>query len=308
MPSASQAPTVRNPRVSIVTPSYNQGRFVERTILSVLRQDYPNLQYIFVDALSKDQTPRILKRYAGEIDIIIQEPDKGQSDALNKGFAKADGEILAYLNADDCYVSPSVVSNAVKELTGDTQVDLVYGKRYYINESGFFHNSYPFRDFDKDLLYSTCYLPQECCFWTRSIFDKAGSFVSVDNQFAMDYDLWMRLLASGATFKAIDDVYALFRWYPTQKSNSEWESHGLPEIAAIHRKYLGKEVDPSEMSRLFMQHYSGFNQRLNPDQYELFDSLWHEENRLKRHVLGFAPLDHWMYSRSAGERKEIHAY
>ncbi|HEY9713226.1 MAG TPA: glycosyltransferase family 2 protein [Chroococcales cyanobacterium] len=303
-------------RVSIITPSYNQGQFVERTILSVLRQDYPNLQYIFVDALSGDATAAILDRYRSEIDIIIQERDEGQSDALNKGFARADGEILAYINADDCFASPNVVSQAVAELVqprtgrelsngaGQT-ADLIYGKRFYINEGGFFHNSYPFRPFNKEQLMQACYIPQECCFWTREIFERAGNYVSKEHHFAMDYDLWLRMLAAGAKFVAVDEVFALFRWYPGQKSNAEWETRGLPEIAALHQKYLGKVVAPAEMSRIFMEHYSGFNQATHPVQSELFDALWADETRLKREVLGFAPLDHWMFKREnvPGERE-----
>ncbi len=89
--------------------------FIERTILSVLQQDYPNLQYIVLDSLSKDNTHKILERYRSEISIVIEAKDKGQADAINKGFAAGDGEILAYLNSDDCYSAPDTVSRAVKQ-------------------------------------------------------------------------------------------------------------------------------------------------------------------------------------------------
>src|SRR5436853_3600755 len=96
------------PKVSIITPSFNQGSFIEKTILSVLGQDYPNLEYIIVDGDSSDQTPDILRKYESHVDVLIIEKDRGQADASNKGFKQATGRILAYLNSDDCYANHHV--------------------------------------------------------------------------------------------------------------------------------------------------------------------------------------------------------
>jgi glycosyltransferase involved in cell wall biosynthesis len=287
--------------VSIVTPSYNQGQFIERTILSVLNQDYPNIQYIVMDSCSRDATRGILNKYRGQIDIIVQEKDNGQADAINKGFKLADGEILAYLNSDDCFAAPNVVSHAVQYFLDHDQADVVYGKRYYINVNGFFQLSYPFREFNQSILNRSCYLPQECCFWTKQIFDKSGSSVNESYHFAMDYELWLRFLKNGAQFAAIDHVYGYFRWYPGQKSVDEWESTGVPEIAKLQTEYFGKSIPAQEMTDLFLQHYYGVNKADDADGFQLYDSIWYEEVRLKLLMLQFAPLDHWVFPRPSCE-------
>ena len=112
------------PKVSIITPSYNQGRFLEASILSVLEQDYPNLEYIVVDGGSKDESVEIIKKYQERLSWWVSEKDKGHADALNKGFSHATGEILAWLNSDDIYF-PSAVSEAVSILTGQQNVGMV---------------------------------------------------------------------------------------------------------------------------------------------------------------------------------------
>ncbi len=122
------------PRVSIITPSYNQGRFLEASILSVLEQDYPNLEYIIVDGGSKDESVEIIKKYQDRFAWWVSEKDKGHADALNKGFSHATGEILAWLNSDDIYF-PGAVSDAVSVLMEQPNVGMVYGDADLIDDS-----------------------------------------------------------------------------------------------------------------------------------------------------------------------------
>jgi glycosyltransferase involved in cell wall biosynthesis len=283
------------PRVTIVTPSYNQGAYVERTILSVLRQDYPNIEYIFADAMSTDKTPEILSRYSNKISRIIREKDNGQSDALNKAFKLATGDILAYLNTDDCYASPRVISHAVQYLLADQDADVIYGKRYYIDLNGFLIIAHPYRPFDRSRLEKACYIGQECSFWTKDIYDRAGGFINADYRFAMDYELWFRLLAHGANFQAVNELYGLFRWHEDQKSNSMFEQVGLPEISRLQEQYLGKAIEKKQMFATFEEHFSGANRLSNPRSAGVYDMIWHLETHLKRMVLGLAPMDHWVY-------------
>lgn len=303
--SASQF-TSKTPKVTIVTPSYNQGNFIERTILSVLEQDYPNLQYIVLDSLSKDNTREILERYRSRISIVVEEKDKGQADAINRGFAMGDGEILAYLNSDDCYAAPDTVSRAVKHLVSNPNIDVVYGKRYYIDVNGYFLLSYPYRPFNADQLELACYLPQECCFWTKSIYEKSGSKVNEQYQFAMDYELWLRFLKHGAKFEAIDTVFGYFRWYTGQKSTEEWQSTGLPEIAKLQKEYLGTNTSPAVMSDIFMEHYSTVNKSKDVERFSFYEKLWFEEVKLKQALFRYAPLDHWVFRRPLSEDQVTH--
>src|SRR5439155_16486151 len=139
--------SVTAPKVSLVTPSFNQAQYIERTLRSVLCQDYPHLEYIVMDAASTDGTVDILRRYEDAIDVLVVARDDGQSDALNRGFRLAGGDILGYLNADDCLSPPSTISQVVARFRENRSAYAVYGPRYYIGEGGVFFLVYPYRPF-----------------------------------------------------------------------------------------------------------------------------------------------------------------
>lgn len=282
-----------SPRVSIVTPSYNQGWCIERTILSVLRQDYDNIEYVVMDSASTDETRHILAKYSNEIDIICQEKDKGQSDALNRGFKKTTGSILAYLNSDDCYASRTVVSDAVKVLTSEPGIDLVYGRRYFIDKNGFYTRAYPYREYDRELLKKSCYVPQECTFWTREIYERSGDRVDDSLRFAMDYELWLRFLQHGAKFKSIDSVYGLFRWHEDQKSQDLWKTVALPEIASLQSRYCSRVMQEQEMQNEAELHDFGVNIHSEKWAFNLSIELWKRRNAFKQNAFADTPLDQW---------------
>ena len=282
-------------RVSIVTPSFNQGKFIEKTILSVLCQDYLNLEYLVVDGLSNDETKAILKKYQKYIDVVIIEKDDGQSDALNKGFKLATGDILAYLNSDDCYANPTVISKVVEHFNAAPNVDVIYGCREIVNEEGYFNYCFPYQPFSKELLYLTDYIPQECAFWRKSMFDKAGPFISQDFDFAMDYELWLRFLEFDAQFLAVNEVFGLFRSYSSQKTIAQWEAKGLPEIAKLHQKYLGKTISNQEMQNYDREHAFGVNPTFYPEVGLRHEKLWSYYTALKGQLLCRLPLDDWVF-------------
>ena len=124
-----------HPRITIVTPSYNQAHFLEQTILSVIRQGYPNLEYIVIDGGSTDGSVDVLRKYEHAISYWISEPDQGPVDAINKGFRRATGSILAWLNADDLY-QPGALEGVAAAFEADESADVVYGNTYWINRDG----------------------------------------------------------------------------------------------------------------------------------------------------------------------------
>lgn len=201
----------REPLVSIITPCFNAARYIEQTIESVLAQDYPNLEYLIMDAGSTDGTLEIIRRYPGRLKYV-SEPDKGAADAVNRGFLRTKGDIFAYLNADDVLL-PGAVSTAVRRF-GDA--DVVYGDAAWIDECGKRIGPYPVRDFDAALLARECFICQPASFMRRAAFDHAGG-MDPSLQLTFDYELWMRL-AKTCTFRRVAGELALSRMHRENKS------------------------------------------------------------------------------------------
>ena len=201
--------------VSIVTPSFNQGRFLRRTIDSVLSQDYLPLHYQVVDGGSTDGSVEILRSY-GERFAWASEPDGGQSQALNKGFTRAQGDILAYLNSDDVLL-PGAVSRVVGYFARHPDVDLVYGQAYHTDENDAVLGSYPTEPFDFERLVQTCIICQPAAFWRRSLAERVGPF-DERLHFAMDYDYWMRCRRARGRFAYLPEYLACSRTYAQTKT------------------------------------------------------------------------------------------
>jgi glycosyltransferase involved in cell wall biosynthesis len=185
-----------DPLVSIVTPSYNQARFIEQTIRSVLAQDYPRLEYLIVDGGSTDGSVEIIRRYAQEnperIPWWVSERDAGQTDAINKGFARARGDILAWLNSDDTYY-PQAVSEAAAFLQAHPGAGMVYGDADLVDERGGVLGRFPAAQTDyRRLRQGYVHIPQQAAFFRASLWRRVGP-LDPTFYFAMDYDLWVRL-------------------------------------------------------------------------------------------------------------------
>lgn len=217
------------PLVSIVTPCFNAARFIEKTILSVLAQDYPRIEYVVMDGGSTDGTVAILERYADRIKFI-SEPDHGAADAINRGFALTHGEIFTYLNADDLLL-PGAVSTAVKGFEGD----VVYGDAWWINESGEHIARYPVRDFDPALLARECFICQPASFLSREAFERAGR-MDPSLHLTFDYELWMRVAKSGR-FRRIEGVLAASRMHRENKSLGQRGAVFLETFRILKRHY-----------------------------------------------------------------------
>lgn len=200
--------------VSIVTPSYNQGRFLERTIRSVLAQRGP-LEYLVMDGGSRDESVAILRRYSAQLQWV-SEPDRGQADAVNKGLARATGEVIGWLNSDDTYY-PGAVAAAADFLEHHPDVDVVYGSGNHIDESDRVLEPYPIEDWDLERLKQRCFLCQPAVFFRRRVVDRFGP-LGVEWHYALDYEYWLRLGRVGARFARIPDLLAGSRLHPDTKT------------------------------------------------------------------------------------------
>ena len=221
------------PLVSIVTPSYNQDRYLAKTIESVLNQSYPNIEYIVIDGGSQDNSVDIIKRYQDQINYWISEPDRGQTDAINKGFSTANGDIYAWLNSDDTY-EEKAVAEAVSFLQSHPDIGMVYGDANFINSDGRVIGKFNAKQTNYNRLRrGGVYIPQQAAFWRGELWHKVGP---LDPQFyfAMDYDLWTRL-AKIAELRYIPKLWANFRLHEDAKTISA-DDRCWPEMLKIHRR------------------------------------------------------------------------
>ncbi|MBI3280997.1 MAG: glycosyltransferase, partial [Acidobacteria bacterium] len=180
------------PLVTIVTPSYNQGRFIRATIETVLAQDYPHLEYIIMDGGSTDATPAIAAEYASRLSFF-SEKDRGQSHAINKGFQRAKGEIVAWLNSDDLFL-PGSVRRGSHALARHTRAGAAYGEGYLIDREGKITGRFPATEpFNLwKLIYLSDYILQQTVYFRRRVFDQVG-FLDESLHWGMDWDVLVRI-------------------------------------------------------------------------------------------------------------------
>ena len=219
------------PLVSIVTPSFNQARFLEATIQSVLSQSYPRLEYIIVDGGSTDGSLDIIRKYSDRLAWWVSEKDQGQTDALNKGFAQARGDILAWLNSDDTYL-PDAVASAVQFFQGSSKPGLVYGDTNFINEAGQIIGKFRAAQTDLHLLQQGyVHIPQQASFFRSDLWHSVGP-LDPTFYFAMDYDLWVRI-AARSQVKYVPQTWANFRLHTSGKTIAA-DDRCWPEMLRVH--------------------------------------------------------------------------
>lgn len=249
------------PKITVVTPSFNQGRFLEETIRSVLLQGYPDLEYIVIDGGSTDQSLRIIRRYERWLSGWVSEKDRGQSHAINKGFARATGEIMAWLNSDDTY-EQDCLGQVARRFLANPDWKVLVGGAHFIDERGRFLKAnmktrcpsggggyvrLPRNTDMRTCRFDRDWFCQQACFWRREAWEKGGP-LDESLHWAMDYDLWCRMAAQ-YPIQAVSDVLASYRLQRDAKSVAR-PGDSLREAIAV----AGKHLDPSRYQEMVRDH------------------------------------------------------
>jgi len=204
------------PLVSIITPSLNQGDYIEKTIKSVINQDYPNVEYFVIDGGSTDDTLNILKKYDSKI-MWLSESDRGQAEAINKGIRLTKGEIVVWLNSDDTFL-PGAIKKVVNCFLNHSKVKMVYGKSYFIDITDKIVGQYPTEPFDYQRLAAFNFICQPSAFFKRDAFFDIGE-LNPDLQYSLDYDLWIRI-AKNFPIMYINQYLSNYRLHKASKTVS----------------------------------------------------------------------------------------
>lgn len=226
------------PKISIVVPSYNQGRYIGATLQSIIDQQYQNLELIVVDGGSTDNTLTVIKKYEANFFWWISEPDAGQTAAINKGFVRSTGEIMAWINSDDL-LAPGALHCIANYFAKHPETQVVYGDRIVINEEGLEIGRWILPSHSSRVLKWADFIPQETLYWTRKAWNLIGGRLDETFHFAMDWDFLLRLSAMRVEIHHLPAFLGLFRIHYQQKTSSQMSSIGQQEIQIIRYRELG---------------------------------------------------------------------
>lgn len=206
------------PKISIITPTFNRADYLEETILSVLNQNYPNLEYIIIDGGSNDNTLEIINKYKNQLTYWVTEPDEGMYYAIQKGFEKSTGEIMAWLNSDDKY-HPDALNIVGKIFSEIKEAEWIIGTPSLYNENGECVKIFPNTRWSKSRLWvgDFKWIQQEGVFWRRSLWEKAGNRLNLSYRFAADFELWCRFFQI-AKLLSVETILSGFRLHGNQVS------------------------------------------------------------------------------------------
>ena len=247
LPPPPTVPLAAIPHVAIVTPSFGQGKFIGRTIESIIGQGYPALDYFLQDGGSRDETVAVLKSYGNRL-VWASAPDGGQAQAINLGFRRVSGEIMAWVNSDDLLL-PGAIHAVVDHFNRHPDVDVIYGDRVLIDTEDREIGRWILPGHDAKVLTWVDYVPQETLFWRRRIWDAVGGMVDESFTFAMDWDLLLRFADAGARFAHLPRPLGAFRVHTQQKTSAMIGHIGLAEMDRIRLRIHGRVPTPAEIRR-----------------------------------------------------------
>lgn len=226
-------------KISIITPSYNQGKYIEEAIRSIMDQGHPDFEHIIIDGGSKDETIDVLKKFPHL--KWVSEKDEGQSDAINKGFRMAKGDIIGWLNSDDAY-TPGTFARVLKEFE-NKEIDALYSNVIFTEADGTERKKMKVHKPVKWLSLFHCFIPSTTFFFRRSILD-AGINIDKKMHITMDKDFFANIFYSGYKMKHIKAYFARFRWHDSNKSldTPEVKKIRFNEGFVIFNRYAGKSI------------------------------------------------------------------
>jgi len=234
------------PRVSLVTPSFQQAAFLDRTIRSVLDQDYPQLDYRICDGGSTDGSVEIIRRHERRLAGWCSEPDGGPASAVNRGFAQSTGDIMAWLNSDDVLM-PGALRFVAACFSRHPELDAIYGHRVVIDERDWEVGRWVLPRHDGEMLLWGDFIPQETLFWRRSLWDRVGARLDESFKFAFDWDLLLRFEKAGARIVRVPRFLGCFRVHDAQKSTADIHTVGAEETRRLRDRELGAQFHPSRL-------------------------------------------------------------
>lgn len=243
------------PKISIVTPSYNQGEYLNKTIQSVLDQEYPNLEYIIIDGGSTDNSVEIIKKYEKYLKYWVSEADRGQSHAINKGFDLATGEILGWLNSDDLYTQGALLEVGSVDWSN---ADFCYGEGEWITADDFVICKYPTIRPTYYTLMHRCTLCQPTVFFKKSTYEELGK-LDENLHYVFDYEYWIRSVFRSKKYTYLPFVFARSRMYKNNKSLFGVEE-GEKERSDLYNRYY-KSNKSYLVSRLFYYYVVYFTRK-----------------------------------------------
>jgi glycosyltransferase involved in cell wall biosynthesis len=227
------------PKITVVTPSYNQGQFIEQTILSVIGQNYPNLEYIIMDGGSSDNTVEIIKKYEKHISYWVSAKDNGQAEAINRGFARSTGSILAWLNSDDYYL-PNTLFTVAKQLPTDKPSILIGNCIHTVDGTNKIFGSRVDKKHQSTNLLLEDYVIQPSSFWNKLTWEEVGT-LDEKLHYVFDWDWFIRALNKNVVFNSCQDYLSVYRIHKNHKTGSGSTKRN-DELLYIYQKYAPKEI------------------------------------------------------------------
>jgi glycosyltransferase involved in cell wall biosynthesis len=259
------------PKISIVTPSYNQAGFIEETIRSILLQGYPDIEYIIIDGGSTDGSVDLIKKYDKWISYWVSEPDRGQSHAINKGWERCTGEIVAWLNSDDVY-QPGAFFKVAKFMNENKRVGMLYGECDLIDESGRTIGACPSMAFDlKALVCNQWFISQPATFFRKATIDRIGG-INEQLQLIMDWEYFLRIALERIPIKRLSVPTAKFRTWENAKTNAMAVRSGMEKLTILD--WLFKQPGAQNQLGGFKKQAYGYVHQWTGEAYRNQGRMW----------------------------------